>query len=423
MNSMKRFIYLGITAIIAGLLLSACADKLVPETIEIEKENLVPVNDNIMVFQASIEQPVAATKTSLDTDGEHVVWNEGDQIRIFNDSHVNGVVFTLKTGDGGKESGSFEGEYIGDGPYYAIYPASATDGESIPFAGGSSPVINAVVEANQTYVAGSFGNGANVAVATTDADMKLSFKNVFGAVSFTLKGSATISKVNIYTRGSDILNGYLQITEIDTEDPVGVVSADPKEANLYKSLSCGSGITLNKGDGVKFYIMAPVGAFTEGFFVEFIDNAGTAMIKSAKASSDNEIGRSGIIQMPEFEYKPQYSASFLAETKDFAAYSAVTGSGTKLSADQFVSKTVSGSPDLRSVRFQNWTDGYVFTLTASLPLTHNANTTASVEKIAGDPAGINEKTNEEMKVVKKLANRAWIVDATDGIGYVIRLTD
>lgn len=420
---MKRFIYLGITAIIAGLLFSACADKLVPETIEIEKENLVPVNENIMVFQASIEQPVAATKTSLDTDGEHVVWNEGDQIRIFNDSHVNGVVFTLKTGDGGKESGSFEGEYIGDGPYYAIYPASATDGESIPFAGGSSPVINAVVEANQTYVAGSFGNGANVAVATADTDLSLSFKNVFGAVSFTLKGSATISKVNIYTRGSDILNGYLQITNLSSSsDPVGVVSADPKEANLHKSLSCGSGVTLNTGDGVKFYIMAPVGAFTEGFFVEFIDNAGTAMIKSAKAAS-NVIERSGILEMAEFTYAPQYSASFLSETKDFAAYTAVTGSGTKLSADQFVSKTVSGTPDQRSVRFQNWNDGYVFTLTAPLPLLHNANITASVGNIAGNPDGINAKTGAAMKVVKKFGNRAWIVDAADAVGYVVRLTD
>ena len=424
---MKRFIYLGITAIIAGLLLSACADKLVPETIEIEKENLVPVNENIMVFQASIEQPVAATKTSLDTDGKHVVWTEGDQIRIFNDSHVNGVVFTLKTGDGGKESGSFEGEYIGDGPYYAIYPASATDGESIPFAGGSSPVINAVVEANQTYVAGSFGNGANVAVATADTDLSLSFKNVFGAVSFTLKGSATISKVNIYTRGSDILNGYLQITNLSSSsDPVGVVSADPKEANLYKSLSCGSGIALNNGDGVTFYIMAPAGAFADGFFVEFIDNAGTAMIKSAKAASgetSNEIERSAIRQMAAFTYTPQYSASFLGESKDFAAYSAVTGSGTKLSADQFVSKTVSGTPDQRSVRFQNWNDGYVFTLTAPLPLLHNANITASVEKYAGNPTGINNKTGATMKVVKKIANRAWIVDADDSVGYVVRLTD
>ncbi|MBO4657483.1 MAG: hypothetical protein J5639_06895 [Bacteroidales bacterium] len=419
---MKQRIYLGVIAIIAGLMFTACSDELIPETIE--KENLVPVNENIMVFQASLEQPEAATKTSLSTDGTHVVWTEGDQIRIFNDSHVNGVIFTLKTGDGGKESGTFEGENIGSGPYYAIYPASATDGESIPFAGGSSPVINAVVEANQTYVAGSFGNGANVAVAASDAELSLSFKNVFGAIAFTLKGTATISKVNIYTRASDILNGYLQITNLSsTADPVGVVAAAATEANLYKSLSCGSGVALNNGDGVTFYIIVPVGAFTEGFFVEFIDNAGTAMIKSAKESSKNVVKRSGIIQMAAFTYAPQYSASFLGETKDFAAYSAVTGSGTKMSADQFVSKTVSGTPDQRSVRFQNWNDGYVFTLTAPLPLSHNANITASVGNIAGDPAGINEKTNEEMKVVKKLANRAWIVDATDGIGYVIRLTD
>ena len=417
---MKQRIYLGVIAIIAGLMFTACSDELIPETIE--KENLVPVNENIMVFQASLEQPEAATKTSLFADGTRVVWTEGDQIRIFNHSHQNGVVFTLKSGEGGKESGTFEGEDIGSGPYYAIYPASATEGLAIPFT--ESPLaINAVVDANQTYVANSFGNGANVAVASSASELSLSFKNVFGAVAFTLTGTATISKVNIYTRGSDILNGSLQITEIDTEDPVGVVSADPKEANLYKTLSCGSGVDLNNGDGVTFYIIVPVGAFTEGFFVEFIDNAGTAMIKSAKESSKNVVKRSGIIQMAAFTYAPQYSASFLGETKDFAAYSAVTGSGTKMSADQFVSKTVSGTPDQRSVRFQNWNDGYVFTLTAALPLTHNANTTASVEKIAGNPTGINNKTDASMKVVKKFGNRAWIVDAADAVGYVVRLTD
>ena len=123
---MKQRIYLGVIAIIAGLMFTACSDQLIPETIE--KENLVPVNENIMVFQASLEQPEAATKTSLFVDGTRVVWTEGDQIRIFNHSHQDGVVFTLKSGEGGKESGTFEGEDIGSGPYYAIYPASATEG-------------------------------------------------------------------------------------------------------------------------------------------------------------------------------------------------------------------------------------------------------------------------------------------------------
>jgi len=403
-----------------GLMSTACTDQLTPAAIE--KENLVPEKEKTMVFQASLEQPEAATKTSL--DGLNVVWTEGDKIRIFNHSHQDGVVFTLKAGDGGKTSGSFEGKDIGDGPYYAIYPASVTDGTDPAFYETPSVSIHGEIGPNQSYVANSFGNGANVAVASA-SDLNLSFKNLFGTISFTLTGDATITKINVYTRGSDILNGYLHITDIDTDNPVGEVAADPSADHLYKTLSCGSGVALNDGDGVTFYIMAPVDAFAKGFFVEFIDDAGTAMIKSAKESSKNVVKRSGIIQMSAFKYTPQYSASFLSETKDFAAYSAVTGSGTKLSADQFASQSVAGDPGSRSVRFQNWTDGYSFSLNIILPINHNQAVAVDVENLLGDvPLAIGSaEESKEMKVIKKFGNRAWVVDAATSVGYVVRLTD
>ena len=417
---MRKIIYTGLAAFMIGLMSTACTDQLTPAAIE--KENLVPEKEKTMVFQASLEQPEAATKTSL--DGLNVVWTEGDKIRIFNHSHQDGVVFTLKAGDGGKTSGSFEGKDIGDGPYYAIYPASVTDGTDPAFYETPSVSIHGEIGPNQSYVANSFGNGANVAVASA-SDLNLSFKNLFGTISFTLTGDATITKINVYTRGSDILNGYLHITDIDTDNPVGEVAADPSADHLYKTLSCGSGVALNDGDGVTFYIMAPVDAFAKGFFVEFIDDAGTAMIKSAKESSKNVVKRSGIIQMSAFKYTPQYSASFLSETKDFAAYSAVTGSGTKLSADQFASQSVAGDPGSRSVRFQNWTDGYSFSLNIILPINHNQAVAVDVENLLGDvPLAIGSaEESKEMKVIKKFGNRAWVVDAATSVGYVVRLTD
>lgn len=426
-NSMKRKIYLGLAALIAGFLFTACADKLIPE--KIEKENLVPETEKTMVFQASIEQPVAATKTSLSADGENVVWTEGDKIRIFNHSHQDGVVFTLKAGDGGKVSGSFEGAYIGSGPYYAIYPASLTEGLMMPFT--ETPLaINAEVEADQTYVSNSFSNGANVAVAASDEDTKFSFKNVFGAVAFTLKGDATITKVNVYTRGSDALNGSLQILNIDTDAPAGTVSGDPLEENLYKSLSCGSGVALNSDPGVTFYITVPVGAFANGFFVEFIDNAGNSMIKSAKASASNVIARSTITAMPAFDYSPQYSAAFLQEADDFAAYSAVT-SGSSLKACTYTQATsqnaflnTTGDPGSRSIRFQDWTAGYALSMNfAQYDLPLNAKPNVAIEALGSTGSITSVSTAREMKVVKRIGSRAWVVDNTDKNGYVVRLTD
>ena len=425
---MRKIIYTGLAAIMIGLMSTACTDQLTPAAIE--KENLVPEKEKTMVFQASLEQPEAATKTSL--DGLNVVWTEGDKIRIFNHSHQDGVVFTLKAGDGGKTSGTFEGSDIGTGPYYAIYPASAAEGLAIPFT--ESPLaINAVVEANQTYVAGSFGNGANVAVAAA-ADMNLSFKNVFGSISFTLTGTSTITKINIYTRESEILNGYLQVTDLETDAPVGVVSAEVKEANLYKSLSCGAGVTLNTTTGETFYITVPVGAFANGFYVEFIDSEGNALIKSVKGTS-NVIRRSGITAMPAFTYAPSYKAAFLEETGSFGAFTNVgsTGAYTKPfnfvpgGTSQYASDFTTTGDGTRTIRFQDWTVGYAVTLDIdkyNLPL----NSTPSVAvKALGATGGIVTHEGKAMKVVKRVGDRVWLFDNTDGAGkgdgFILTLTD
>lgn len=426
---MKKTIYTGLAVLVAGLLSTACTDQLTPAAIE--KENLVPETEKTMSFTASLEQSDSATKTSL--DGLNVVWNEGDKIRIFNHSHQNGEVFTLKAGDGGKASGTFEGADIGSGPYYAIYPASATEGLVIPFT--ESPLaINAVVEAGQAYVANSFGSGANVAVAAA-TDLSLSFKNVFGVIAFTLKGDATITKINLYSRGSDILNGSLQVTGIDTAEPVGVVSAEATEENLYKSLSCGTGVTLNSDPGVTFYITVPKGAFADGFYVEFIDNAGTSMIKSAKASTNNVVIRSHINSMPAFTYAPAYKAAFLEDAGAFAAYTNVQAAGTVTKPFTFVpggtsqyASTASTEGDgSRSIRFQDWTVGYAVTLDINkyaLPL--NATPSVAVKALGatGDIATHDAKT---MKVVKRTGDRVWLVDTTDGDGkgdgFILTLTD
>lgn len=429
---MKKIIYTGLAVLVAGLLSIACTDQLTPAAIE--KENLVPETEKTMSFTASLEQPDAATKTTL--DGLNVVWTEGDKIRIFNHTHQEGVVFTLKTGDGGKASGTFEGADIGSGPYYAIYPASVTDGTDPAFYETPSVSIHGEIGPNQSYVANSFGNGANVAVASA-SDLNLSFKNLFGTISFTLTGddTITITKINVYTRGSDILNGYLHITDIDTDNPVGQVDADPTADHLYKTLSCGAGVTLNSDPGVTFYITIPKGAFADGFYVEFIDNAGTSMIKSAKASEKNEIARSKLTPMPAFAYAPQYKSSFLEDAGTFGAFTNVQATGTFAKpftfvpggTSQYASTFTTEGDGTRSIRFQDWTVGYAVTLDINkyaLPL--NATPSVAV-KALGATGDIATHTAKTMKVVKRTGNRVWLVDTTDGDGkgdgFILTLTD
>ena len=78
-----------------------------------------------IVIDASLEQQ-PASKTSLN-ENHRVLWSAGDQIRVFNASHPEGVVFTLLDESAGTVKGKFSGDApSGSGPYYAVYPASSS---------------------------------------------------------------------------------------------------------------------------------------------------------------------------------------------------------------------------------------------------------------------------------------------------------
>ncbi|MBO4340039.1 MAG: hypothetical protein J5835_01230, partial [Bacteroidales bacterium] len=377
----KRIYIIGFAALIMGFLSTACADRIVPVYL-IEKEG--EETEKTMVFTATLELSESDPETKTSLSVLNVIWNTGDEIRIFNESTPLGAVFTLSEG-AGTQRGTFTGPAIGDGPYYAVYPASATDGVAAPFT-ATPPTINAVAPVSQAYAANSFGPGANIAVAQAATKDDLSFRNVFGVVSFTLKGASTtkITGVNVYTRGADILNGALKITNLDGV-PASTLTGS-EESNKCVHLNCSSSdVALNDVDGVTFYIAVPAGAFEEGIYVEFIDNAGTAMVKASKPNSKNVIKRSGIIAIPSFTYAAAYKAAFLEETGSFGAFTNVelTGSFAKPftfvpgGTSQYASTFTTTGDGTRTIRFQDWTVGYAVTLNIdkyNLPL----NSTPSV---------------------------------------------
>lgn len=425
-TAMRNKIYIGLAALMAGLLSTACADRLEPTYLNGNTNTEETAVEKTMVFQATLEQNEAETKTSL--SGLNVVWTAGDQILVFNAATPAGAVFTLSSGPG-TPNGSFTGEDIGDGPYYAIYPASAAAAVT-PFT--TDPLeIKATIPMSQTYVAGSFGNGANIAIAKSDGETtNLSFKNVLGVVSFTLKGTATIKEVNLYTRGSEVLNGAVTIGNLDG-DPTAALTDTPAESNQRISLSCGEGVPLNDGAGVTFYVAVPAVTLSSGFFVEFIDNASTAMIKG---SGNVTINRSNIRKMPAFSYGAQFGERFLKDFErdvngdyTFAAYSAVKSSACdslrayKVGKAQSAFTNTTGEPGSRSVRFQDWKVGYAISLDiAQYNLPINSTPNVAVRAL-GNTNGVTSKAYKEMKVVKRTANHAWIVDNDDATGYVVLL--
>lgn len=416
---MKKFYLFGTLAVLLGLVLQACVDPV--EQTEVGKEEAVA--PKTMEFHATLEEG-DGTKTAL--DGLDVVWSEGDTIKIFSAQYPAGKNFMLKRGDGGNVSGTFVGSDLGPGPYYAVYPAFVADSFN-----ETDGTLSGFFPQSQTYAEDSFGRGANISWGTAMTQKDLRFHNVGGVIAFCLKGTATIVEVNLYTmagNGKEFLNGSMQI---DSSTGTIVQGGDVRNENSRKlTLDCraGGGVELNQGDGVTFYISTPAGVLGDGFFVEFVDSEGMAMIKSAKGGGANVINRSKIRRMPAFTYTPQYNADFLLESDDFAAYGGVTTRAAvncclyTQGESQYAYMTYDRY-DERLARFQDWNKGYSVALNI-LPIAMTMNATPKVTVTAlGETGPIVSKSSASMKIIKLTAYHAWLYDARADQGYVIKMAE
>lgn len=414
---MKKTLFYGLAALLLGLFAS-CADPLTPVVVD-EKQKPQPEAPKTVSFQATLEQISDETKTALGSDLS-VVWSLGDEIRVYSQSHPYGEIFRLADADAGQKSGTFTGPEIGVGPYYAVFPNSAVAGTSNTYTSiSTNHSFEAEVLPSSTYVADSFGEDSNISWAYSATLGNMTFHNVFGAVKFSLTGTAKIKLINLYTRGSELLSGTLLVSDLD--GTASFKEGQQEEMTQFKQIMMGEGVQLNESTPTDFYISVPAGALADGFFVEIIDADGKAMIKSAAGSSNNVINRSKIRKMPVFAYSPQYSASFLGDYNDFAAYGEAGRQCVYTEGDSQYS--FFNTEDKRTVRFQDWSDGYSLSLEIS-PKALTLNSTPAVTVNAQGATGtIVSKSGASMKVIKQTVERAWLYDSEAKQGYVILLED
>ena len=365
--------------------------------------------ENQITITATLEQPVG-TKTSLSSQRE-VLWTTGDQIRVYNSSHPGGVVYTLSEGEG-TTGGKFQGEALsGDGPFYAIYPATA--GGSL-----SNSNLSVTLPSEQDYAAGSFGSGAAVSVAKANSVKKFNFKNVLGGVSMAVTSTKAFSGVRLQTKGNEALNGSGTITFGEGDPTITVTKFSDDNSFLY--LRCpGEGVS---GSPATFVLMLPPGAFASGFLVEFLDKEGNVMFRSAKAGNSNTVTRSSILDMPVTEYSAQYKAGFF-ESDSFGYFPAI-GAQAPLSAltyeegiDQYAYMNSSNS---RRVRVQNLQEGFYADITTPASMTLGGTCQASVTTLEGET---KTTVNKTFTVLKKTGDRVWLVNETDNIGIIQLMED
>ncbi len=406
---MRKFVYLpmAVLAILTGMW--SC--KQVREEESAPREESVEAKPSVVmqwIIKADMEAP-SGTRSSL--DGNVVRWTGGDAIKVFNAAHPSGVVYTL-TGGAGTPSGTFSGDPLsGGGPYYAVYPAAVAGSLS-----GEAVSVN--LPQTQELTSGSFGNGANLALAVSSTLQggSFQFRNALGAVSFTLNGNPSIRTLRIQTKGTEALWGSGSLQMSDGVPSLSLTEADTDHQAVYLSGAAQTGT---------FYLMLPQGALSEGFMAEFINADNLAMVKAARATENNTVQRNQFLTMPAFDFTPQLKAAFLEpETFTFGSYENVGTTGTlsaftfnKLNC-QYAFRTV--ADETRYVRLQSLPQSRYFAVTVPYAQELGTSADVTVTTVEGSAYASADAT---YKPVKSTNEGVWYVSDNMQKGFILLLED
>lgn len=249
---------------------------------------------------AQVDQPVS--RTTMD-ENRNVIWTDDDRVSIFFGSTANlqykvtaGADTTSATFTSVPSSDFVSGNELSLN--LAYYPYQSTI--SYLAGSGGSHTLSVTIPTEQTYTANSFGEGTNAMVAITSAasDKVLNFKNVMGALKLQLKGTATITKVEIEGNGGEKLSSAAVVTPVYGDVPTVAMSST---ALTKATLRCGTGVALNTTTATPFYVMLPPTTFSTGFAITITDSEGKTMTKST--SNAITITRSIIKPMAAFTYE------------------------------------------------------------------------------------------------------------------------
>ena len=350
-------------------------------------------------------------------DAWSVLWSEGDQIRVYNDAHPEGIPFSLVRG-AGTSSGTFSGPAPGSGPFRAVYPADRAgqgNGTSIPV---SFPVT-------QTYAEGSFGPGANLATAAAEQLEGIQFHNLVGALSLTLTGNRTITGIRVCSQADERLSGTAVLKNWTSDIPSVDFDAIQDAASFSEVyLDCGAGVALT-GSGKPFYVTVPAGTLAGGYRVEVFDSEGLAMVKYAKAHADSRVDRSELVQMPALDYTPAYKSAFLS-TEKIGAFANVSAKGEMSAICTYVEgfgqyAYLNKEGESRYLRLEDWDTGYALGFTMPYSLEAGKNCAVTLQSLGQLP--IVSGTVENMRIVKLSEGKVWMLDPATDHGFILMMEE
>ncbi len=237
-------------------------------------------NDDAQIFTALSETDVE-TKTVLSSN--LVLWEEGDEVSLFNGSDINDL-YGVKAGTSGKTTATLVRKQIGSGDAtvsfdanVAYYPYSS----KIKYAkDGTSHSLNVTIPSEQHYLPKSFARYAMpmVAVTGSKAESELKFKNLFGVLKLQLTGpKMTVKSITIKGNSKEKLSGDATVAI----NPNGYTTVSfGSEGGEEVKLVCND-VKLNETTPTEFYISLPPTIFRNGITV-YVETADRTIKMSTK---------------------------------------------------------------------------------------------------------------------------------------------
>ena len=215
------------------------------------------VSTNILT--ASLERE-AATKTHLGAPVDGVYypyWSSQDQLAVYVDGISLPDKYSLSAGVG-TEKGVFSGTLTGD-RYVALYPYSDRTQEGL-----QGETLHLSLPAEQTYAAGTFGEGSFPMLAVSEEDA-LSFLNLCSVLKISLTGETAVRSIRFEANDKKMpVSGPATVRTDFSKIPELVMQSGGTNA---VTLKCGS-VSLDKTQPVDFFLVIPPGTYKGGFTLE-----------------------------------------------------------------------------------------------------------------------------------------------------------
>ena len=262
-----------------------------------KNETLLPDNSpKVVTLTATINN--GRTKTSLgalESSGYPTLWSDGDAIAVIQNNEI--YKFNLTSG-----AGTSAGTFTLDGTetYSTSFSSAGEIKAFYPYEGvtldADGTTVKYNVPAEQSYAAGSFGNGAAPMTAYREANAteNLEFTNLFGAIKFQLKGATGEKLQSVEITSDKAVSGEISVTIGDATVATNpdTPNGEQKKVVLRKGTS---DIVLSEDANNPTVIYIPVPAESHTFSVCIITDKG-AYYK--KVSSAQTITCNNILKMP-----------------------------------------------------------------------------------------------------------------------------